>query len=699
METAPDSPPAPGTRIVTGLLMAIATVSAWHPISSVDLFFHMTLGRAVLREGARTVPEPAAFLSLAAPRPVPQWLWDVTAFRLYETGGLVLLGVLTLAVAAASAWAVCRLAARSNAGGSLAVLFTTAGLGVVATMTRTGVRPQALFMLLLPCFVLLVWRYVDASGRARGLLGAAVVAFVAFWTQVHGSFVLAPAIWLALVVPPALQERERAHLATDAAVLAGTLLALCTGAFGAGFVPYVFAHGASDAVRYIAEMQAPSGSELASSWLPVVPWLLALPGITARGRVRWQELGLAVIGVAIAFNATRFFAAATILATPLATLGAGRIEAWMRSRGPGWRVGTRLAPAILVLPAIAGWLRFSSESHGPVFQLGLAEGRHPVLAAAWLARVPRGANVLADYASSASLGFWADGRYRTFVDGRTPLHFDDTDFAVQREIFRHPAALARAIRRHHPAAAVVRRDRPVCPMLASIWTPVVVEARFTTFAPPGSAEPLAGLEPCGPEYLAPDACAGSAAGLDRSLARLEALAPAALTRTLRAERTLRCGGNPGDALAILPSARESFAFRDAWRRAKIRALFETGQSDAALVLLWEAIHGAGDLAALGTLRGFAPTISQHAFRTLLEATAEAMRDRAPPGLRADLARVCASEGDAECARFHGFRAAVRGEARARPALEWLARHHPDERARRDAAAWLQWLEEDAAPVR
>ena len=83
-------------------------------------------------------------------------------------------------------------------------------------------------------------------------------------------------------------------------------------------------------------------------------------------------------------------------------------------------------------------------------------------------------------------------------------------------------------------------------------------------------------------------------------------------------------------------------------------------------------------------------------RSLLEALLTALDDLAPPALRAQLAAHCAADGDAECARFQGLRAAARGVAGAVSPLCWLTAHHPDARVRDDARAWLATLGREAA---
>ncbi|MBK6535173.1 MAG: hypothetical protein IPF99_38270 [Deltaproteobacteria bacterium] len=58
-----------------------------------------------------------------------------------------------------------------------------------------------------------------------------------------------------------------------------------------------------------------------------------------------------------------------------------------------------------------------------------------------------------------------------------------------------------------------------------------------------------------------------------------------------------------------------------------------------------------------------------------------------------IASVPRRSGDVEGARIHATRAAALGSERAAPVLRWVARRHPDARARADADAWARSLSE------
>ena len=59
-------------------------------------------------------------------------------------------------------------------------------------------------------------------------------------------------------------------------------------------------------------------------------------------------------------------------------------------------------------------------------------------------------------AASGPLGFWLQGRVETYLDARTPLYFDDTDFGIARELWKHEDALERWLDTWESSAAQKR---------------------------------------------------------------------------------------------------------------------------------------------------------------------------------------------------------------------------------------------------
>src|SRR4051812_6533029 len=84
-------------------MVAYAAVLAARPLDEADNFFHLTLGRAVLQFGARTFPEPTAFVDFTDRAVASEWLWSVLSYALYRAGGFVALSCLAVPLAAAAA--------------------------------------------------------------------------------------------------------------------------------------------------------------------------------------------------------------------------------------------------------------------------------------------------------------------------------------------------------------------------------------------------------------------------------------------------------------------------------------------------------------------------------------------------------------------------------------------------------------------
>jgi hypothetical protein len=329
------------------------------------------------------------------------------------------------------------------------------------------------------------------------------------------------------------------------------------------------------------------------------------------------------------------------------------------------------------------------QIYGPLGRIGFAERAGAQSAARYLERLPAGSAVLSTFSAGASLGFASEGRLRTYVDTRTPLHFDDSDYAVAREVWQRPASLALALERYGAAGLVTARQEVTCDIVPSGWVPVVVEPAFTTFTPAaGTTEPLLAIAPCGADFLTSTACLDGGARLDAEIARMAALRESAFVDFLRASRIVRCGGDPAVADSLMPERRQVWSYRKPWALERARLDLALGLHERVLERMSEPAR-LGDLQALEFVRITQPSLS--AYRQTLESAVKARDDDTPVAVRAELARVCVELDDADCVRFHGIRAAVSGSSEAVPLLAWLGANHPDERVRTDSIRWLATL--------
>jgi hypothetical protein len=414
------------------------------PLYDLDVGWHLTGAREVLRHGSRIVPEPTA-LDGPATYTNGEWGFGVLALALHALGGtdaiVVATGVLAVLSMLAVAWSARE--AGADAAGATAI----AGVVAFGTSHHFLPRPQSLFLVLLPVTMALALRV--RRGDTRALLG--LHALFAVWAQVHGSVVIAPVVAGAL----ALGRSTRAPHLVGLALLA---LWPLTGAHGVGVVTDVLRHTDTDATRYITDMRPPT-------WAEVLPpsdlnWLIAetiavtalLLGVRRPGAAGPAALWL--LGAALTATANRFRAAWEVLVVPLAALGLAATP--------------RPAAALGLMPLAMALLIAGGTG------LGLDRAWIPeAFVEAIRAHDVRG-RMFNEYGHGGWLGWRVGDRVRLFIDGRTPTQFDADDLFAVRMGMQHGVVFDRLDAMHRFDAVAVRRFQPVCGHLASQpgWTPV-----------------------------------------------------------------------------------------------------------------------------------------------------------------------------------------------------------------------------------
>lgn len=660
-------------RLWSLVLGGLGALAAAHPVFESDPYWHASLGREVLRQGARVVEERLAHPYFADQCVVPEWLWDVLAYGAMAAAGpagLVWLSALVMgAFAAALGLWLARAGRGLGAGAVVAVALAVLG----AAAWRAEARPELAGLLLLAIVLCVRDRVLDVSlpGRARMIALTAALFAEALWVQLHGSFVVGLAV-LGLMPVELLLRRDHDFARRTGITVLLALLLSTTGAFGAGYLEYLLTHAGGDAKDHILDMRAPAAGDFApfaksAVGALTVVWSLALLG-ALRGRARRIEVMTALVGVPLVLVAHRVAGMAAVLAAPLALHGVHVLAGARDLRGDLARGIAVVGGATLLLVALTRL----HEQRGPLLAAGETPLGHPRLAARWMRTLPKGAPVLTDYRGGAEIGYWLDGHVRTFVDGRTPMYFTDLDMALGRDLASSPEKLARGAAEFGFAAAMAERTGPLCETLrAAAWTPVVAEGLYTAFVPPGDgASPLPGLLPCGPEFFPPDPCAGEGAhAAAKELVRRTGTS--GFASFLAAAAEAYCG-DPNAALRSLPSERDAWAIRDAVRVARTVALLRVGDAAAANELMQQtAGREPALLLRVAKNNGF-ESLPTHATRPVLEAIARVMDDQTLSWVRVKLARVCAAERDHTCARTQATRASLAGNPEARAVLEALA---------------------------
>lgn len=446
----------------------LAAIISFRPFRESDLFWHLALGRAVVREHARVVTEPYALEVFPAKCVAPEWLWDVIVYGAYRSFGYTAIAVVVLIIAAAIGAALPYALGTTNR----AALVSAGFLGLALALARIRERPETLATLLLVATMIVA----RTSTRHRYTL---LVAIAVAWAQVHPTFVLAPVVALILLDrrPPAL--------------VAAMCAALFTSAHGVHFISNTIAHARGHAVARIADMAAPTAGTfhpITSVFGPLflVMWVLAIGGALAGRRIDRRHLALATVGTALVVVAVRGLAMGGVLLAPLLADGIAALAK---------RSATQLLFAAIGALGLARAAQRLDAQNGPWGHVGLLPGNDPIVAARWLAA--RGtkdrARVYTSFDAGAPIGFLADGRARITLDSRVPLYFSAADLAAA-----DGDPLERATRLSLDFAVVKRSDAH-CATFARAWKTVIVEPRFTLFARE-SDRVVRGVNPCGGEY-------------------------------------------------------------------------------------------------------------------------------------------------------------------------------------------------------
>ena len=302
-----------------------AFVALLVPLPAVDLAYQVRAGNEILATGAIPRMDTWTFTVAGTPWLDQQWLAQVALALGFNLGGWELLAVLRAAVIAATLGLVIATGIARGASPRTAAVLALVAFALAAP--ALALRPQ-LFGLLL--FAVLLWLVASRARHPRAYLLAPLV--VALWANVHGSFVLGPALlayaWLSDVVA------RRPARRTLWILVAGTAATLLN-PFLAGVWPYAAGIGANPAIAgQVSEWQRTA--------------LLAMPGILFYPSV-------VVTAVLLVRHRSRVPLPDWILAAAMAFLGAWAV------RGVAWWA---LAMPFVLAAALADG-RTASREPGP----------------------------------------------------------------------------------------------------------------------------------------------------------------------------------------------------------------------------------------------------------------------------------------------------------------------------------------------
>jgi hypothetical protein len=437
-------------RTSTGLVRGIGIDQAWFlavlvvlvvtvsilPIPPNDLWWHLKFGELIYT--TRTVPAYNLFawtLPPGQPFFYGAWLGELLFYLLHRLGSLELAIAARTVITVLVFWLVGWEARRRSGSWRVAAIVTFIAAGISAS--NTLVRPQVWAWLPFTGFYLVLSAYSRGCLRPRCLL--LLPLLMAFWVNVHGSFILGfvlVAIFFAGQGLGLLIDRRLRQGWPALAWLAGSgllsALAMLANPRGLEIVSYVHNMMTDPPSQtLVAEWQSPAPTDLPTTFF--FASILLLIGLLAysRYRPRPTEALLIAAFLWLAWSGVRYMiwyalVSAPILAAIIAELARG--QPWVRpapKRPFNLLFGAVLClPVLLVHPAVLPRLPLPegswehvllSSPAGPMLSTGT-----PVAAAEYLKHNPGGA--LFNEMGYGSYLIWAVPEQGVFIDPRVELY-------------------------------------------------------------------------------------------------------------------------------------------------------------------------------------------------------------------------------------------------------------------------------------
>jgi tetratricopeptide (TPR) repeat protein len=513
-------------RVLTLLVLLLATLFCLTPLAEVDAFWHLLTGEQILATGR--VPRADTFTYTSAGRPWIDlhWLFQAALAVFHRIGGFQALDLFKTVVIVCAFGVALWTASRRGAGVAAPLLAIP---GLVAAQERFTLRPEAVSFLLLAVVLFLL------EGRTRSWRRLFLLPFlVALWVNLHALYAVGVAAILLVLLGDLLDRRRlgdpladpghggrnpgRSLLLAAACVLATLLNPYGFGAWGLSRTLLMERVATGNLFgRTIAEFQAPFSGFGATASITGFAVLAAAVVIVMlagwRASTSADRLLIAAF-LSLALLARRnmpLFALVTLPAAgPAGAASWRRLVRWLGRMGRPAGLATAVGEA---LPAILGCLCafalildvasnrfFARDGTQRGLGTGVAAGIFPEASADWVAEQRPAGEVFHDMSAGGYLAWRWWPRRRTYIDGRLEVHSPEL-FAAYLKAEQDPGrfeaeARARDIRVVLWSHAQVLEAAPLLKHLASdpAWRLVHLDLAASIFArrdafPEGAAPP------------------------------------------------------------------------------------------------------------------------------------------------------------------------------------------------------------------
>lgn len=393
------------------LLLVVLGIArdAVRPVQEFDIWLHLAAGARIAATNAIPYFDDYSFTAQGARWVYHEWLFALFVHHLDDACGLLALnilpGLLLGGVAVALLALFGQVAPPSPWRVPGAIAWLVAGNALLAI--RFHLRPQQVSLLFLALELFILYR----GGAWRWLF----LLLFPLWANVHGDVLLGVAVlglwgWCRMLA-------DRAGGRRWLLAAAGALLLTMLNPYGWRLWDMAWRIGG------YAEFQAsivewmPLPPEAGAQVLPPALLLLAVAAWLARGRGRWFELTLAMLGILALLKAARYAPLVVIFGAPLFACALAELPRRLAPRRLWGPLGL-LAAAALVFLFLQAW---SGRHSG----FGVRERYFPFPAFAFINEHALHGRTLADYAYATAFTTCNLPGNPFFIDGRWDVYGED----------------------------------------------------------------------------------------------------------------------------------------------------------------------------------------------------------------------------------------------------------------------------------
>jgi hypothetical protein len=392
-------------------------------IPSADMWWHLSTGQYILH--THSIPHSDPFSSTFAGKPwtTHEWLSDVFFYSIYSIAGSPGLLCFCGAILALAFWF-----AHRSLPGLLLSRILALGLGIWAALPSFSVRPLVFTLLLAALYLFFLRRFI-VHGRYRDLFALPVLSVL--WVNLHGAYILGPALIVLFLVGVIADWLWRLHDAAEAkrrllglaVALLACMVLVPLNANGFAMYAYPFETLRSSAMQSgIMEWRSPDFHMAMFYPFAALLFLTVAAFALARSRPRPSEVLLFGFFGLAALHSMRNLPIFVLVAFPLlATYATIPVRRFWTFPVLPLLLRRILAIGALILAAV---ISSDVAANHLSNELSLEQSLFPFKAAAFLAEKHLPAPLFNSYDFGGYLIWKLYPRYTVYIDGRADLYGD-----------------------------------------------------------------------------------------------------------------------------------------------------------------------------------------------------------------------------------------------------------------------------------